>query len=304
MISKTINKRNFEQSIELIYPSKPKNNNKYPLLIYIGGTAWLGYFPIIYRIADFWNKRMIYKLVKDGYSCVIIRYRGKFFNALNKNLMILILFLIYIFNVKYCIFCSIMFIYWKRCEYYSPTIIDMENDVINSIERCLVYNENIIKKEMNTNGKIIFISYSAGSHILLSSLQKINNKLKNNIIKGIIIVSGVLKINTDKDKYNVFINTLSRIVLRTIFKENINTLFCPSKDFKNIDIPLLIIQSKKEFLNIPIVENIGKIFFNYIEFLEKKIKNIEIITLRSNHWLILTNKNVIESIKKFIDKQI
>ena len=80
MICKTINKRNFEQSIELIYPSKPKNNNKYPLLIYIGGTGWLGYFPIIYRIADFWNKRMIYKLVNDGYSCAIIRYRGKFFN--------------------------------------------------------------------------------------------------------------------------------------------------------------------------------------------------------------------------------
>ena len=300
MKCRIINKRMFEQSIELFSPSISNKVNKYPLIIYIGGTAWLGYIPIIYRIADYWNKRIINRLVNDGYSCIILRYRGKFFKSIDTKLMIGILLFLFILNINYFIICSLLFIYWKRCDYYSPSITDMESDLINNIESCLLYNDNFIKKELNTNGEIIFIAYSAGAQILLSSLEKLNTKINKNIIKGIVIVSGVLKIPHEVNSLNKYSNKLSRVVLNTIFKENLNKLFCPSRDFKNNkDFSFLIIRSVNEFLNIPIIENIGKRFFNSDEFI-KNIKLKDIHYENSNHWLILTNKNVIESIKKFI----
>jgi len=298
---KIINKDNFEQSIEFIYPTIPNKIKKYPLIIYIGGTGWLGYIPIIYRIADYWNRRIINNLVREGYSCGIIRYRGKFIKSLNYKLIIIILYFLFIFNINYFIICSILFIYWKRCEYYSPSILEMENDVIKNIKNCLLYN-NSIKKQLNTDSKILFITYSAGSQILLSSLQKIHNEIEENIIKGIIIVSGVLKIPEEFDLSDKYINKLARLVLNIIFKEKLDKLFCPSRDFiNNKELPFLIIKSRNEFLNIPIIESIGKKFFYSDDFI-KKIKFKNIYYVNSNHWLILTNKNVIEYIKNFINK--
>ena len=52
--------------------------------------------------------------------------------------------------------------------------------------------------------------------------------------------------------------------------------------------------------NIPIIEDIGKKFFNSDEFI-KNIKLENIHYENSNHWLILTNKNVIKSIKDAFD---
>jgi len=298
---KLINKKNFEKSIEFIYAEENLNKESLPLILYIGGTGWLGYFPIIYKIADICNKRILYKLVNEGYSCAIVRYRGKFFKPLSiRNNIILLLITI---NIDYYIglFLLIFIIYWIYSSNYFPKINEMKEDLIKNINKCLFYNNNLIKYEMNTNGEIIVIAYSAGSHLLLSSFKKLD--IKNiNLIKKIILISGVLNIPKKEDLKDGIIDKMTKLVLDLINnnkKECLNIL--DEKIVLYEKIPFLIVKSKYEFFNIPIIEKVAKKFLDKTNFI-KNINDVETFYVESNHWLILTNKKVLEKIKNFINK--
>lgn len=302
MKKKIINKNNFEQSIEFIYPNK-ETKNPLPLILYIGGTGWLGYFPIIYRVADIWNKRIIYKLVNEGYTCGIIRYRGKFFKPLSFRLNIILILIALNLNIYLCLISIIFIIYWTKSSKYFPTMVEMEDDLIKNINYCLLYNNNFIKSEMNTNGEIIFMAYSAGSHLLLSCFPKINININNvNLIKKIIIISGVLNIPKKVDLKNGLVNKMTNLVLDLIFNDKEGIPNFPDDKILLYDkIPFLIVRSKNEFLNLPLIENVAAKFFDYKNFINN-IKILEMCEVNSNHWLILTNKAVLESIKNFINK--
>lgn len=287
-------KFNYYNSIEIFYSDK---KNYSPLIVYISGSGWMGHIKLIYKLSSWWNNKILNKLVKENYVCINIPYRGKFFVLPNILYILISIVISFYFNKIFGILVILSFNEWRKCIHDNSCYLKMKRDVEEKILYILKNNERL-SKEYNTNGQIIFLSYSSGSQLLLSALENLNDIEYSPLIKGIIIVSGVLNIPYKENIKNKLTNKL----LEIIHDKDRDILFCPSRSFTKFkNTPFLIINNLYEFYNFPIIENMIKELFR-VDYFSKKILLDKLYTINSNHWTILTNLNVFNTIKNFINK--
>lgn len=318
------NCKNFEQMIT-IYSNKNDNSNKddrhdiddknrKPIFVFIMGSAWMGHFPLLYYITNYWNSSIMKNLSKKGYTCISIRHRGTFFKPIpfySKYSKYLIIFLS-ITNIFALFNYLLLVVLWNTiCKHRTDytTILKDVHDSLTYIDD----NYETICNKYNGNGEIVLAGYSSGVHVLHNTLISPNFKLYKNIsIKKIVYISGVLNINTNVDNLkNIWFNLYSYIVnsfLNLLFSSHDIDNYLRSPILTTDKLPdkkFYIIGCKNEFLNIQFVKSISEFVFCSRKFSEKlnltgdgnRSKYIE---FNKNHWNLLNYRGLTECINCII----
>tara|TARA_B100000902_G_scaffold400044_2_gene475109 strand:+ start:5003 stop:5980 length:978 start_codon:yes stop_codon:yes gene_type:complete len=308
---------NYEEMIT-IYHCKNKTNYKQgkPIFIFIMGSAWMGYFPLLYYITNYWNSSIMKNLSFRGYTCISIRHRGTFIKPISlKNTYIRYLMIILFFtNILLFINFLLLVSLWNIWTKYS---VDY-NTIINDVEDSLNYinlNYDNIHKKYNTNGNIILAGYSSGVQVLNQCLIKNNFKNYDKFkIKNIIYISGVLNLfeNINKNslkKYTRINRIIYNFLILLFSKFDIdNNLITPYNSIDNLPIlEYYIFGCKHEFLNIPFVRDISEHVFCGKKYHEKfnsgeNTKKSYYIEFDKNHWNILNSTLLCNAIVNILEK--
>ena len=308
---------NYEQMITIYdYKSKIIGKEDKPLFIFIMGSAWMGYFPLLYYITNYWNSSIIKNLSLRGYTCISIRHRGTFIKPVSlKNTYIRYLMLFLFFsNILLFINFLLLVTLWNILTKYSPNYSTIINDVQDSLNY-INNNYSDIHKKYKTNGTIILAGYSSGVQVLNKCLIDENFKTYDKFkIKNIIYISGVLNlfqnINNYPIKMHKKINKIIYNFITLLFnKSDIdNNLITPYDSIDNLPkLEYYILGCKNEFLNIPFVRNISQQLFcgkKYHEMINSResVKKSYYIELDKNHWNILNSTVLCNTIVNIIEK--
>lgn len=316
--------KNFEQMIT-IYSNKNDNSNKddrydiddknrKPIFVFMMGSAWMGHFPLLYYITNYWNSSIMKNLTKKGYTCISIRHRGAFFKPISlysKYSKYLILFLC-ITNV-FALFNYLLLVFlWNSICNGSADYTTILKDVHDSLTY-IDDNYETITSKYNGTGEIVLAGYSSGVHVLHNTLISPNFKQYKNIsIKKIVYISGVLNIDTNVDNLgNIRFNLYSYIVnvfLNLLFSSQDVDTYLRSPILTTDKLPdkkYYIIGCKNEFLNIPFVKSISEFVFCSTAF-SKKLNltgdgnRSKYIEFNKNHWNLLNYHGLTESINCII----
>lgn len=309
--------KNYEEMIT-IYDCKDKNNMlDKPIFVFIMGSAWMGYFPLLYHITNYWNSSIMKNLSLKGYTCISIRHRGTFIKPVSfKNTYIryLILFLFFT-NILLFINFLLIISLWNIVTKYSADY----NTIISDVEDSLNYiniNYSDIHKKYNGNGEIVLAGYSSGVQVLNQCLVRDNFKNCDKFkIKSIIYISGVLNLFENTNDYSLKnltrINVIIYSFLTLLFsKIDIDNLTIPYNSINNLpNLEYYLFGCKNEFLNIPFIRNVSKQVFCARKYVEKfnnnsnsKCKKCEYIEFDKNHWNILNSNVLTNAIVDVIEK--
>ena len=308
---------NYEEMITIYdYKSKIIGKEDKPLFIFIMGSAWMGYFPLLYYITNYWNSSIMKNLSLRGYTCVSIRHRGTFIKPVSfKNTYIRYLMLFLFFsNILLFINFLLLVTLWNILTKYSANYSTITNDVQDSLNY-INNNYSDIHKKYKTNGTIILAGYSSGVQVLNKCLIDENFKSYDKFkIKSIIYISGVLNLFENINDYPLktfrHINMIIYSFLTLLFsKIDIDTnLTMPYNSINNLpNLEYYLFGCKNEFLNIPFVRNISQQIFcakKYVQKFNKNsdLKKCEYIEFDKNHWNILNSSILTNAIVDIIEK--
>ena len=289
------NNKSFEQSFTIYFPLKTQEK---PLIIFIPGSGWLGFFPFIYLITDWWNSTLAKNLAKNGFTVINLRYRGTFL----KNIFtfstdsIVFLVLLFILNFFLGAFIYAFIIFYTNITNSTPEYNFIIEDILNHFNY-IDNNYDFLKNKYKFNSDTILVGYSSGAQILCEKLKKYGLlNYKKLFITNIVFISGVLNLYekiSESSRENKIANFCINLYNSWIYKEK---LFSPISFIDELpQKPYTIISCINEFPNIPILNYIENQIFCAKTFY-KKLKNNSLnnlIYIDANHWNILSNINLI-----------